>query len=60
MTAREIGKEMVLEQADGGRLIRWIFSDIEPTSFSWRSQVSADGGRSWRLEQKVRARRQIG
>ncbi len=60
MFAREIGAEMVLEQADGGRLIRWIFSDIGPASFSWRSEVSADGGGTWRLEQELTASRQKG
>jgi hypothetical protein len=57
MYAREIDDEIVMEQAQGGDLIRWIFSDIQPESFRWRSQRSTDGGASWRLEQQVRADR---
>jgi hypothetical protein len=57
MYARQIDDEIVMEQAQGGDLIRWIFSDIRPESFRWRSQRSTDGGASWRLEQQVRASR---
>jgi hypothetical protein len=60
MLARQVGDEMVLEQADVGRLTRWIFSDIGPTFFSWRSEVSTDGGAMWRLEQELTASRQKG
>jgi hypothetical protein len=55
--ARQIGDEIVLERADPGQLLRWIFSDIEPATFRWRGERSHDGGRSWRLEQEVDARR---
>jgi hypothetical protein len=57
MYAREIDDEIVMEQAQGGDLIRWIFSDIRPQSFRWHSQRSTDGGANWRLEQQVRADR---
>jgi hypothetical protein len=60
MLGRQIGDEMVLEQADSGRLTRWIFSDIRPASFRWRSEVSIDGGGTWRLEQELTASRQEG
>jgi len=55
MYAREIGDEIIMEQAEGGDLIRWIFSDIRPQSFRWHNQRSTDGGAHWRLEQQVRA-----
>jgi hypothetical protein len=60
MYAREIDDEIVMERAQGGDLIRWIFSGIGPESFHWRSQRSTDGGASWRLEQRVRAARAAG
>jgi hypothetical protein len=60
MYAREIDDEIVMERAQGGDLIRWIFSGIGPESFHWRSQRSTDGGASWRLEQQVRATRAAG
>jgi hypothetical protein len=59
MYAREIGDEIVMERAGGGDLIRWIFSNIGPESFHWRSQRSTDGGASWRLEQQVWADRAV-
>jgi hypothetical protein len=55
MYAREIGDEIVMERADGGDLVRWVFSDVRPESFRWRSERSNDGGASWRLEQSVQA-----
>jgi hypothetical protein len=58
MFAREIGDEMVLERADGGRLTRWTFSEFDAASFSWRSEISTDGGGSWQLEQGLTASRQ--
>jgi hypothetical protein len=57
MYAREIGDEMVLERAQGGELTRWIFFDIGAASFRWRGESSRDGGRTWRLEQELVARR---
>jgi hypothetical protein len=43
MLARQVGEEMVLERADGGRLIRWIFSDIGPTFFCGRARSHPTG-----------------
>lgn len=57
MMARQVGDEMVLEGADGGRLVRWVFSELGGHSFAWRAEASTDGGETWRLEQTVDARR---
>ncbi|HEY2950158.1 MAG TPA: hypothetical protein VGJ53_17455 [Micromonosporaceae bacterium] len=59
MLARQIADEMVMERAEDGRLIRWIFADISKGSFSWRSETSCDGGRTWRLDQQVHATREV-
>ncbi len=40
-----------------GRPIRWNFSDISDTGFTWRGYVSDDDGVTWRLEQEMRATR---
>ena len=60
MFARTIGDEIVMERAEGGRLARWIFSDLGTQTFHWRSESSTEGGRSWRLDQEVDARRLTG
>jgi hypothetical protein len=53
--ARKIGDEIIMERAEGGQLIRWVFSDIHPDSFLWRSEILNDGGRCRRVVQEVRA-----
>jgi hypothetical protein len=57
-TARQEGDEMVLSRTeDDGTWTRWIFSKIEAKSFHWRAVKSSDGGKSWRLEQEMFAKR---
>ncbi|MFC4906661.1 hypothetical protein [Actinomadura gamaensis] len=57
MFARRIGDEIVMERAAGSDLVRWTFGDITADTFHWRNQRSSDGGRTWRLDQEVHARR---
>jgi uncharacterized protein len=57
MFARVIRDEIVMERAEGGELVRWIFSDIHTDTFHWRSERSPGRCRTWRLEQEVDARR---
>ncbi|WP_369142173.1 hypothetical protein [Streptomyces sp. R44] len=57
MYARRIDDEIVMERAAGGDLVRWTFADITADSFHWRNERSTDGGRTWRLDQEVDARR---
>jgi hypothetical protein len=40
-----------------GRAIRWVFTELTDDSFRWLGHISDDGGRSWRLEQEMLARR---
>src|SRR5262249_5267594 len=56
--ARQQGDEIVQEgtQPDG-LPVRWIFSHIRADAFDWRSEVSADGGKTWKLEQEIFATR---
>jgi hypothetical protein len=58
--ARQIGDEIVLEPKDGGPMYRWIFSEITPSSFHWRSVGSPDGGKTWHVFQEVSVRRRAG
>lgn len=56
--ARQVGEEMVLDRTrEDESLSRWIFSKIEPDSFYWRAITSTDGGKTWRLEQEMFAKR---
>jgi hypothetical protein len=57
---RPIGDEIVLEGSfDAGVLTRWIFSEIESDSFSWRAVQSGDGGIDWKLLQEMKATRHL-
>jgi hypothetical protein len=51
LVARRVGDRIVQEgRADDETLLRWSFVDITPDSFTWRGEVSADGGRSWYVD----------
>jgi hypothetical protein len=40
-----------------GTTVRWLFTDLTPTSFRWLGYVSTDDGESWELDQEMLARR---
>jgi hypothetical protein len=53
-----VGDRIVLEGVDAdGSPFRWSFNDIRRDSFVWRGEMSADGGKTWRLEQEMRLKR---
>ena len=57
-TARKVGDEIILEGKNAeGFLERWIFAEITPDLFDWRAMESRDKGQTWRLDQKIWARR---
>lgn len=59
LVARQKGEEIVLQGHEpDGRPMRWIFSEITPSSFRWRDEVSEDEGGIWWMQQEMRARRQ--
>jgi hypothetical protein len=55
---RKEGPEIVLRELDAGaRGERWIFSDIRPTSFRWRAEVSPKTGGRRRVTEEYRIAR---
>ena len=58
--ARAEGDGIVLSGTFDDGALRWAFSDITPTSFRWRNEVSHDGGATWRVQQTFAARRAAG
>jgi hypothetical protein len=65
LLAREVGDGIVIEGqwSVGGRGTQgelrfvWSFAEITPESFRWRGRLSADGGKTWRLAEEMRASR---
>lgn len=59
LIGRQSGERIVLEGTgeDPGLVARWTFSDITPTTFTWRGEVSFDQGKTWALEQEMHAKR---
>jgi hypothetical protein len=50
------GGQIVQEgRTPAGRPLQWIFSEIEPGSFTWRSQELVEG--EWRLRERMAVRR---
>jgi hypothetical protein len=53
-----VGARIVLLGTDtDGSALRWSFNDIAPHSFSWLGEISSDGGKTWRVEQKMQLTR---
>jgi hypothetical protein len=58
LVGRREGNEIVHEGNDGdGSLMRWIFSDITPTTFRWRGERSTDEGKTWKKDVEFFAHR---
>jgi hypothetical protein len=61
LTAREVDGEIVQEghplSGTSGQLERWRFVDVTGDSFTWLGESSSDGGETWRLDQRMDARR---
>jgi hypothetical protein len=55
---RASGRDIVQDgRLETGTLVRWRFLDMAPDSFRWLGERSFDGGASWQLQVKIRARR---
>jgi hypothetical protein len=58
--ARRAGDEIIqLSGVDAaGSMTRWVYRDMTRDSFRWCNERSADQGKTWRLVQEMRAKRQ--
>jgi hypothetical protein len=58
---RKVGEEIVLElvnqEKEEGRLVKWVFSEITSTSFHWRAEESRDAGKTWEIHEEMKIRR---
>lgn len=55
---RKVNDEIVLEgKTKEGYPENWIFSQITPTSFRWRSVETHDNGKTWQLTEEMKVRK---
>lgn len=60
LVGRASGSEIVHHgTGNEGMPLRWTFFGINEASFRWRGEMSADGGRTWRLVQEMTGRRAL-
>jgi hypothetical protein len=53
-----IGDRILLNGKDSdGSLLRWSFNDIRADFFTWRGEISRDGGKTWQLQEEHKMRR---
>lgn len=57
---RPAGDDIVLLSDEEEPQLRWRFTEITPTSFTWLGEISHDGGATWTLEEQMHARRTSG
>jgi len=43
---------VLLGKDDAGNSLRWSFNDIKSDSFTWRGEISRDGGKTWFLQEE--------
>lgn len=52
-----VGDEIVLHSDENDPRLRWVFTRIRPDSFTWRGEISRDGGRTWLPDEEMRITR---
>jgi hypothetical protein len=61
LTAWREGSTIRVDQRGQARMLRITYYDITPNHFSWKADVSTDGGQTWRKEQiRIEATRVAG
>jgi hypothetical protein len=60
LIGRRVGSQIVQTGADSeGRLIRWLFVELQSDRFHWSGEHSSDGGHSWICDTEYFARRRV-
>jgi hypothetical protein len=54
---RPSGGDIVLLSDEDDPQLRWRFTDITPGTFTWRAEISRDGGASWHFDEQMLATR---
>ena len=54
---RPVDGEILLLSDEDEPQLRWRFTDIAPTSFTWRGEISRDGGATFTFDEEMRATR---
>ena len=54
---RPMGDEILLLSDEDEPQLRWRFTDIGPDSFTWRGEISRDGGATWAADEEMRITR---
>ena len=54
---RPDGDDIVLLSDEDEPQLRWRFTDVEADAFTWRAEISHDGGSTWEFDEEMLARR---
>ncbi|HET6172540.1 MAG TPA: hypothetical protein VFD90_08045 [Gaiellales bacterium] len=54
---RPVDGEIVLLSDEDDPQLRWRFTDIAPDAFTWRGEISRDGGATWAVDEEMRITR---
>jgi hypothetical protein len=54
---RPVDGEILLLSDEDEPQLRWRFTDIAPDSFTWRGEISHDGGATWTVDEEMKATR---
>jgi hypothetical protein len=55
---RLVDDEILLLSDEDEPQLRWRFTDITPDAFTWRGEISLDGGETWSPDEEMRITRQ--
>ena len=55
---RLVDDEILLLSDEDEPQLRWRFTDITPDAFTWRGEISHDGGETWSPDEEMRITRQ--